>query len=95
MAEVSNEQQMNNILAGLLVMNIRVDTLISQQARRASDGELADEDVPASMWLAGVNDALKAVLKCMEDPDAGMLDLEEKMGIIRFKTQVCMMEHGQ
>ena len=22
-------------------------------------------------------------------------DLKEKMGVIRFKTQVCMMEHGQ
>lgn len=95
MAEVSREQQVSNILAGLLVMNIRVDMLISQQARRASDGELADEDVPASMWLFGANDALKAVLKCMENPDAGMLDLEDKMGVIRFKTQVSMMEHGQ
>lgn len=95
MAEVSKEQQVSNILAGLLVMNLKVDMLVIQQARRASDGELAAEDVPASMWLAGANDALKAALKCMENPDAGMLDLEEKMGIIRFKTQVCMMEHGQ
>lgn len=95
MAEVSKEQQVSNILAGLLVMNVMVETLISQQARRESDGELADEDVPASMWLIGVNDALKAVLKCMENPDAGMLDLEDKMSTIRFKTLVLMMEHGQ
>lgn len=95
MAEVSKEQQVSNILAGLVVMNLKVDMLIIQQAWNASDGELGTEDVPASMWLAGANDALKAVIKCMEDPDAGMRDLEEKMGVIRFKTQVCMMEHGQ
>lgn len=95
MAEVSKEQQVNNILAGLVVMNLKVDMLIIQQARRARDGELATEDVPVFMWLSGANDALKAVLKCMENPDAGMLDLEEKMSVIRFKTQVCMMGRGQ
>lgn len=95
MAEVSKEQQVNNILAGLVVMNLKVDMLIIQQDRKARDGELATEDVPASIWLAGADAALKAVLKCMENPDAGMLDLEEKMSVIRFKTQLCMMEHGQ
>ena len=59
MAEVSKEQQqqMSNILAGLIMMNLKVDVLVIQQARKASDGELGTEDVPASMWLAGANDA--------------------------------------
>lgn len=87
----------SNILAGLIMMSLKCDMILSELKAKAgaAGNDLDPVEIPETMYLIGASQALKAALECIDDPMAGVNALESDVSEIRFKAQVLMMERGK
>lgn len=89
------EDKLNNMMAGLVLMTLKVDEFkagLREVTKAAINGEKVDPSIaPEALYIIGASETLTAILKCAEDPLAGVNSLEKNVSDLRFHAQLATM----
>ena len=92
-------RQATNLTMGLVMISLRMDALMAEfkpLAEEVGKGRLDGlaGRAPELIYLIGAKEALDSVIACLDDPMAGMRELEEHVSQLRFHCQVAQTERG-
>ena len=90
------DKNISNIMAGLVLMTLKVDELMAglkEAAAAAMNGEKVDPSIaPEALYIIGASEAIGAILKCADDPFNGVEEFEKNVSELRFHAQLASME---
>ena len=89
------EENLKNLLIGLTILNIRVNSLANDLAKVVkgigSGNEQDKARVAEIPYIIGAQDFGKVLFKCMDDPAEGVKYFENTLSDLRFHMEVARM----
>ena len=98
MKESPEIKQAFNLVMGLTLISLKIDAImaefrpLAEEAMAGGRPEGLGGRAPELLYLIGAKEAICSVTACLDDPIAGMRELEENVGKLRFHMQVSQME---
>ena len=89
------DEKLKNLLMGLTLLHIRVNSLANDLAKVVEGIESGNEQDKARIaeipYIIGAQDFGKALFKCMDDPAEGVKYFENTLSDLRFSIEVAKL----